>query len=213
MFNFHTHFNSKNAIINIDNLQTFKVDPNYYYSLGNHPWKQPYSISEIETIINKTPQIIVIGECGIDKHKSNMNLEEQLSVLKSQIELSEKHQIPLILHIVKGFNEIIKLKKDLKPVQKWVIHGFNNYKQTQALLETGFYLSFGPQLLTNIKLQIAFKSIPLDNIIFETDDNQISIEKIYGYAAKLKNIDLSNLNAQIKKNLDVIFDGELNRKM
>jgi len=213
MFNFHTHFNSKNTIINIDDLKTFKVDPNYYYSLGNHPWKQPYSISEIGTIINKTPQIIAIGECGIDKFKSALDIEEQLSVLKSQIELSEKHQLPLILHIVKGFNEIIKLKKDLKPIQKWVIHGFNNYKQTQALLDAGFYLSFGPSLLSNIKLQNTFKTIPLDKIIFETDDSQESITKIYSFAAKLKAIELSSLNIQVKKNLNVIFDGKLNRKM
>jgi TatD DNase family protein len=212
MFNFHTHINSKNAIINIDDLHGFDPQKNYYYSLGNHPWKTPYSLKEIELAINKISQIIAVGECGIDKLKSPLNLNEQVSVLKDQILLSEYHQLPLILHIVKGFNEIIKLKKEFKPTQTWIIHGFNNYKQTQPLLNAGFYLSFGPQLLTNLKLQQAYKTVPLDKIVFETDDTTISIEKIYTFAAQLKNIELLELNSEINKNLRLIFNGKLVRE-
>ncbi len=216
MFNFHTHVTQKNAIINIDDNKNLVLKNNYYYSLGIHPWYNTISIEEVEKQILSHQQIIAIGECGIDKIKSAFSLDEQIHILKQQIKLSEKHQLPLILHIVKGFNEIIKLKKDLKPKQPWVIHGFNNYKQTQTLIDNGFYLSFGKALLTNIKLQKVFKSTPIQQIFLETDDTVESdsylIEKIYTFAAGIKKMALKDLILQIDNNLTTLFNGKLARK-
>ena len=176
MFNLHTHTKSNNAIINIDDKTLINDD--LYYSAGIHPWYNYFSINNIEQLIKNKSNIIAIGECGIDKMKSQNSISKQIELLKAQINLSEQYQLPLILHIVKGFNEIIKLKKDLKPNQPWIIHGFNNYKQTKNLVDEGFYLSFGNALTVNKKLQNVFKDVPINHIFLETDDNAIEIEKI-----------------------------------
>jgi TatD DNase family protein len=211
MFNFHTHIEQKNAIINIDDLSNVIIKDKLNYSIGIHPWFNHLNISTIENAINSYTQIVAIGECGIDKIKSQFELKEQIKILKQQINLSEKHQLPIILHVVKGFNEIIKLKKEMKPKQTWVIHGFNNYKQTQTLLNNGFYLSFGNSLLNNTKLQEVFKNMPLEKVFFETDDDAIKIEKIYTFASELKKIELVNLIQQINNNLTTVFNGKLVR--
>jgi len=210
MFNFHTHTNQNNAICNIDRLD-FKLNKNHYYSIGNHPWTNLFTSKSLNSFLIKNNQIIAIGECGIDKVKSNKNLVQQLKILKDQIILSEKFEIPLILHIVKSFNEIIKLKKDLNPKQKWIIHGFNNYKHTDILLENDFYLSFGTAILTNQKLQNQLKTIPLKYIFIETDDSNIEIEKLYTYVAKIKGISCLKLIKQINQNLTIITNGKLAR--
>jgi len=215
MFNFHTHNLQENAIINVDSIENLSIKNGYYYSLGIHPWFNKIRIEDIEKQIIQHQQIIAIGECGIDKIKSPLKLDEQIVILKQQIKLSEKYHLPLILHIVKGFNEIIKLKKDLQPKQAWIIHGFNNYKQTQALIDNGFYLSFGQSLLTNLKLQEVFKTTPLNKVFFETDDTVKSdsylIEKIYTFAAEIKKMALKDLTHQINKNLTTVFNGKLVR--
>ena len=165
------------------------------------------SIEFIKEIINQNQQIVAIGECGIDKVKSYYSLIDQIKHLKEQIELSELLALPLILHIVKGFNEIIKLKKECQPQQKWIIHGINNYKQINGLLNSGFYLSFGKSLISNLKLQTAFINTPNEYIFLETDDSELEIEKLYSFAADLKQINKQELISQIRENLKIITNG------
>ena len=199
MFNFHTHTNQLNAIVNIDSNSTFELLPSHYYSLGNHPWNIKNSTNEIEKFIIVNPQIIAIGECGIDKLRSNKSVDEQIEYLKQQIELSERLKLPLILHIVNGYNEIIELKKEYTPKQKWVIHGFNKYKQSKALLEQNLYLSFGESLIHNPQLQNSLIQYPIDKILLETDNSVISIEKMYNFVADLKKIHINDLIFQIRQ--------------
>jgi len=209
MFNFHTHTNQSNAIINIDSALTTILSPIHYYSFGNHPWHIQHTIHNIEKTIVNNPQIIAIGECGIDKLRSNKSLLEQIQHLKLQIELSERLELPLILHIVNGYNEIIKLKKEYNPKQKWVIHGFNKYKQIKSLKQNGFYLSFGESLLQNSLLQKSLINYPLTKILLETDDSVIPIEKMYNFVAELVKIDLHDLKKQIRQNINLITNGKL----
>lgn len=208
MFNFHTHTNQSNAIVNLDSIPTH-LESHHYYSFGNHPWHINFSIKEIEQTLIDHPTIIAIGECGIDKLKSNTSISEQIDHLTQQIRLSERLQLPIILHIVNGYNEIIKLKKEFNPKQTWVIHGFNKYKQTETLINNGFYLSFGESILYNSKLQMTFLNCPLNKIVLETDDSDITIEKMYNFVADLKKISVSDLTSQIKSNLKTITNGKL----
>jgi TatD DNase family protein len=208
MVNFHTHTSQSNAICNIDSSKV-ELNSNFYYSIGNHPWTNLFAIKEMEIVLLNNKNIIAIGECGIDKLRSNVSIDEQITLFKQQVELSEKYELPMILHVVKGFDEIINLKKVLKPKQSWVIHGFNKYNLTAQLISHGFYLSLGEGLLKNDKLQQAFSEVPMDKIFFETDDTDIKIEKIYTFAADLLNIELSGLKKNINKNLNTITHGRL----
>ena len=209
MFNFHTHTTQRNAITNIDSVLNMELNFGHYYSFGNHPWNIQFTPNELETVIGNHPQIIAIGECGIDKLRSNKSITEQIVFLKQQIELSEHFKLPLILHIVNGYNEIIKLKKEVNPTQKWVIHGFNKYKQTNTLLENGFYLSFGESVLHNLKLQQALVNCPNNKFMLETDNSDISIEKMYNFVADLKKIPIDDLIIQITSTLKTITNGKL----
>tara|TARA_B100000809_G_scaffold171817_1_gene169123 strand:+ start:638 stop:1207 length:570 start_codon:yes stop_codon:yes gene_type:complete len=187
------------------------MDKNLLYSIGNHPWIKKKPIDSLKVIINQNSQIIAIGECGIDKIKSPYSTDDQIINLKEQINLSEQSKLPLILHIVKGFNEIIKLKKELHPKQQWIIHGFNNYKQLDALLKSGFYLSFGKSLLSNINLQNSFLISPLNKVFLETDDSELEIEKLYNFAASIKKVEKQQLIEHIRENLKIITNGKLVR--
>lgn len=71
-------------------------------------------------------------------------LSAQTALLRYHYELSETLGKPLILHIVKSFPEIIALKKQWKPAQPWIIHGFRGKPQLASeLLAHGFHLSYG----------------------------------------------------------------------
>jgi TatD DNase family protein len=92
--------------------------------------------------------------------------------------------------------------------QPMIIHGFNK-KQNIAddLLKNKFYLSFGKAVLYNLSLQNVLKTIPLDKIFLETDNEDLNIEELYVKVSELKGISLERLNEQISENLETIQHG------
>lgn len=69
-----------------------------------------------------------------------------MQVFRRQAELAESLCKPLVIHCVRAHDIVIGIKKELKPRQNWVIHGFRG-KPTVArmLLDAGMWLSFGPR--------------------------------------------------------------------
>ena len=52
-----------------------------------------------------------------------------------------KNNKPVVIHCVKAYNELILLKKKLKPKVPWVVHGFNQNEQIlNALLKNDFFI-------------------------------------------------------------------------
>ncbi|WBX74775.1 TatD family hydrolase [Tenacibaculum pacificus] len=146
-----------------------------------------------------------VGECGLDK-LSKVNYTLQISIFKEHIKLSEEFKKPLIIHCVKAFQDILRLKKELKPTQKWIIHGFNKNSQIATdFIKNDCFLSFGKALLTSTKLQEVFLKIPLENIFLETDENTIKIACIYKKASDIKNIEIEKIEQNIHQNFNKIF--------
>lgn len=211
--NLHTHIlsNSSNTleIKNIDNVAEFTA-PTNYYSVGIHPWKineNTYK-SEIE-IVKKLAikkNVIAIGECGLDK-LINIDFKIQDLVFRSQIILAEQVQKPLIVHCVKAFDELIRIKKELKISVLIIVHGFNNKKEIAAqLLKNDIYLSIGKALLNeNSNASKNISSLPIEKIFLETDDADVSIKSIFEAAAKQLQIDLEVLKQQIHTNFKKVF--------
>ncbi len=98
----------------------------------------------------------------------------QLDVLSEHIKLSEQLELPLILHVVKAFNEIIQLRQRINPSQKWIIHGFRSKPElARQLLDNGFDLSLGEHFNA-----ATAAIIPADRLHFETDESSLPISEI-----------------------------------
>ncbi|MDH8702270.1 TatD DNase family protein [Dysgonomonadaceae bacterium PH5-43] len=210
----HTH----NKSINTSNtLSVYNLNvPDYHcrcgldlqntnYSLGIHPWNiKEQLLSEHLRYIedNATFDCVkAIGECGLDKlTKTDWDL--QVKALQAQIIISEKVNKPLIIHCVKAFDELITLKKELKPKQTWIIHGFRGKpEQMHQLINLNFCLSFGKHFNED-----TIKTIPLDRLFLETDNNNSSICQIYRDITALINISEEELIIQLEKNFAQRFN-------
>ena len=206
----HTHNNgNSNSVLSIINSYPTSINFDFPFSIGIHPWYiNKETIGDELTFIKEKllqKECYAIGECGLDK-LSEVDYTIQLAVFKEHIKLSETYKKPLIIHCVKSFQEIIHLKKKLKPNQKWIIHGFNKNEQVAtSLIKNGCFLSFGKSLMTSIKLQKTFSNISLDKLFIETDDAKIDIATIYKKAATLKDITVEELKKNIHQNLNKIL--------
>ena len=173
-----------------------------WYCYGIHPWWTGNTENEtrlLEQLLQEN-RIAMVGETGVDK--AHPPLERQLETFEHQIALSEIYQKPMVLHNVKGTGEILSMHKKLKPTQAWVIHGFNGtQEEARQLTDRGICVSVGESLLyENRKITKTISSIPLEFLLFETDEAPIPVSDIYKKASLLLEIPLVVLKEKIFTN-------------
>lgn len=206
-FNFHTHNkNEDNGIINC--FPSEIIPDNGFVSCGIHPWHYKNNFKSNLEFIKKAAlagKLKAIGETGFDP-ASPVEISVQTEIFSEHIKISEKYSLPLIIHCVKYFHVIRKLKLEFKPTQKWIIHGFNS-KTTLLpdLIKAEFYISASGQLLrSRKKAEEFFKIVPIDRFFIETDDSDEDIKELYNFAAAYLGLSISEIDAQIEQNLKTI---------
>lgn len=206
----HTHYDRYGAIISTT-PDEFHPQAGRYYSVGLHPWSLTADSKELlprlETAV-RHEQVVAVGETGLDKLKSGVSYEEQIDYFERHIHLSEQWKKPLVIHAVKAYDDIIRLHKARRPSQPWIIHGFRGKPETAAqLVREGLYLSFGEYYNHE-----AMKSVPLDRLFLETDEGQMSIEKLYRKAAHIRNLPTRHLHRAIATRIALVFPLGTNRR-
>lgn len=143
--------------------------------LGLHPtsvdagWEK--EMIEVEAHLDR--KIWAIGEIGIDCYWSKEFLEQQKEVLRIQLEMASRLDLPVIIHSRESTELIINILKECKHLGiRGVFHAFSGSKETFRELDRlgEWYIGLGG-VLTYKKASIAetAKEIPLDRILLETD--------------------------------------------
>ena len=179
-----------------------------YFSAGIHPWYLNNWESTIKLLeeLACNPKVIAIGECGLDKNSASL-FDKQEQALRFQISLSENLKKPLIIHCIKAFNELIRLRKATHPAMPWIIHGFNNSAEIAGkCLEAGMVLSFGKSLHDkNSKSVELVKSLANNEFLLETDESDFSIEEVYAKCSDVKGIATEKLKFDMFQNFNHYF--------
>jgi TatD DNase family protein len=156
---------------------------------------------EILEYLAADSRVKAIGEIGLDKLKGpDLKLQEE--VFLKQIRVAEAVKKPIIVHCVKSFNELIAIKKVVRPKVPMIIHGFNRKVDlANELTQKGFFLSFGRALLESDLVKEVLRSIPLEQVLFETDDDkELIVSKVYETAADIFKMDIEELKDKIYQN-------------
>ena len=193
-----------------------KIDEMIYGTIGIHPHessKDKITSTEIIKNLKENSKIIGIGETGLDFYYNNSEKEKQISSFKEHIEASIETNRPLIVHSREAEKETFEILNHYKNENiKILMHCFTGSKEfSEKLLTLNSYFSASGIITfkNSIDLQKTFKSLPLNNILIETDSPFLAPVPNRGKknepsfidftAAKLAEIrDLSKLNL-IKK--------------
>jgi TatD DNase family protein len=197
----HTHFLTGNpyAILNANS------SINSFHSRGIHPWfvHENIPLKKVESDLQH-PKCIALGEIGLDKVcSSDLNLQRKVFI--EQIELSEKYNLPVIIHCVRASNELFQLKQEIKPTQQWIWHGFNKANILQQTLENEIIPSFGKSILKNESLRNELVNLKSNLFLLETDTSTFSIETIYKTVAEIRNQSINSLQIEQITNFERIF--------
>lgn len=172
------------------------------FSCGIHPWYSEDSDNQMAYLyeIASDPRIIAIGETGLDKLKGP-SYDIQIPVFKKHIELSERLSKPVIIHCVKAWEELIRVRKEVKPAQPWVIHGYRGKPQlTERLVKEGFLFSVGDMISVD-----SMPLIPLDSLFCETDEDDMPIQDVYLQASKALNMPVEEFAERVAMNVHRVF--------
>lgn len=215
--NLHTHQAGGNKSIQIKNIFAQDLpltEPDFLFSAGIHPWHIEKidiekSLQNLEDAI-RLKRMVAVGECGLDR-LVKIDFAIQKQIFKIQATLAEKYHNPLIIHCVKSYQDLIQIKKETKNSIPWIIHGFNGKMEVcKDLIRHGFFFSIGESLLNEEKKHPILRAIPSDFLFLETDDRDISIQKIYLLAAQILETDEEALAERIALNFKNLFgDGIL----
>ena len=206
-YDIHTHHlpvHPEDAAIVNSLVPTFDVGTGLFRSVGIHPWElTEHNAGQLLDYLKqqlRKKQFVAVGEAGLDK-LAVASMELQLTVFKAQVRLSEEYGLPLIIHCVKAMDELLAVKKEFRPQQAWIWHGFRGKtEQAVQLLKKGFYLSLGEYYSDE-----TMQTVPDERLFLETDNSSLDIEDILCRAAKVRGVEVEVLRETIRRNIQNVF--------
>jgi len=98
------------------------------YSTGLHPWFLHEDSLDKEMnrlkIASKNKQVVAIGETGLDK-VCNTNMKLQQKAFSEQIIWANEICMPMIIHCVRAYEEVLHMLLKHKNKMPVIFHGFN----------------------------------------------------------------------------------------
>lgn len=163
---FHTHRPmTPRAIINT--APGDQRPAGYLYSVGIHPWDSASaSQSDFEALLidARRPDVVAIGECGIDRLRGPQEALQR-SVFIPQLEIAEMVGKPVIIHCVRAIDAILALRRGMRHSVDWILHGFRGKSETaRQLARAGIYISLGERFNPEV-----LSSVDPSMIVHETD--------------------------------------------
>jgi TatD DNase family protein len=173
------------------------------YSVGIHPWKTADVMADrLQALaaVARHEQVVAIGETGLDALRG-APLNVQWDIFNRHIELAEALGKPLIVHMVRTSQQVLKAWRESGRAVAWVIHGMRGKPQVaRPLLDAGFYLSFGPRFNPDTAA-----ITPLEQMLIETDDSGQDINQVAEMVARARGLAVPQLLKAVTANASRLF--------
>ena len=149
-----------------------------FATVGIHPndsdtWQKDFALLKRWVQKKEDNKIVGIGECGIDMHYPDYNLNRQRDAFKAQIELALENDLALVIHSRDAYDETLQILEEYQHnLSRAVMHCFS-YDQAFAKTVTdwNFVLGIGGTVTypKNNDLRTIVEAIDIKNIVLETD--------------------------------------------
>jgi TatD DNase family protein len=144
-------------------------------ALGLHPLfvdhHKKSHLHDLEMALSVGP-IAAIGEIGLDYYHADSNRMMQTHFAVAQVSIAKAAQLPVVLHVRKAHDEMLKILTQLEFKEGGICHAFNGSEhQAQKYSDLGFKLGFGGAMTypRAAKLHRLAANLPIESIVLETD--------------------------------------------
>ncbi|MGA7194360.1 MAG: TatD family hydrolase [Anaerolineales bacterium] len=165
-----------------------------YAAVGVHPneaemW-DGQTISSLKELAAQSLKVVAIGEIGLDYYWNKSTHEEQISILKEQLNLAAELELPVVIHsrekddaehgecaedllkILEEWVSGLRSKNEALAQRPGVLHSFSGSLETaKNAIYLGFYIGVtGPITYKNAeKKRQTIGNLPLERLLIETD--------------------------------------------
>ncbi len=187
------------AVSNFHAVRLLADQFGYSYALGIHPISVPQAketdLNALDAELSlrqSDPRLVAVGEIGLDFFVPELMApamrERQAFFYRAQLKLARKHGLPVILHVRRSADRLLKHLREIQPVGGWrgIAHAFNgSQQQAEEFIKLGFKLGFGGAVTYEAALQLRrlAADLPLDALVMETDSPDIPPHWLYTTAA------------------------------
>ena len=165
------------------------------YALGIHPLCVPSAqdadLQRLDAALahaKSDPRLVAVGEIGLDFFVPALMQpamrERQEYFYREQLKLARKHGLPVMLHVRRSADRLLKHLRSLAPDGGWsgTAHAFNGSEvQAREFIKLGFKLGFGGTVTFESARQIRglAAALPLEALVMETDAPDIPPHWLY----------------------------------
>lgn len=154
--------------------------PACWASIGIHPHEaqhfagQQARLDEFASLVGEN-KVVAIGECGFDFYYTHSPKEAQQIVLRFQIEIALKYDLPLIFHVREAFDEFWPVFDSYRSADRrmrGVLHSFtDSMENMEKAVARGLHIGInGIATFTKSPEQRAvYKAVPTTHLLLETD--------------------------------------------
>jgi TatD DNase family protein len=195
--------------------------PGVFPAIGLHPWQAKEGIdADALGLELRECRAVAVGEIGLDFKVDGFDRDVQLAVLRTQLEVAVRLDLPVILHCRGAFEELLGLLVGFAPGLRGVIHAFSRGPElARRFTDLGFYVAFGGAVTRpDARARKAAFALPIDRLLFETDAPSIGLDgvlpentephhvaDIAGAVATLRGIDLEAVASASTANAARLF--------
>ena len=130
-------------------------------------------IEELRRMTKESEKVVAIGEIGLDYHYDEPSKELQHKWFLAQMGLAKETGLPVVIHSRDAAQDTYELMKKAHAEDiGGVVHCYSySEEMSHEFLKMGFYFGIGGVVTfkNSKKLKRAVESIPISNIVLETD--------------------------------------------
>jgi TatD DNase family protein len=148
---------------------------NAWASIGIHPHEAQTALAEghldaFAALVDR-PKVIAVGEIGLDYFYRHSPKEAQIEVLKFQLELAVRHDLPVSFHVREAFDDFWPVFDRFGGKIRGVLHSFtDNQANLEKALERGLYIGVnGIATFASEAQRVIYRTIPQQSLLLETD--------------------------------------------
>ena len=138
---------------------------------GVHPHEASGGIDGLEELMAR-PEVVAVGETGLDYHYDHSPRPVQRDVFAAQIEMAHRRGLPLVVHSRSAWDDTLAVLDREGVPSRTVMHCFTGGpEEAEECLRRGAVLSFsGIVTFPNAsEVRDAARACPLDRLMVETD--------------------------------------------
>lgn len=152
-----------------------KAIPGVYHAAGVAPSEAANPgkdyVSKIEEYL-KLPNVIAVGETGLDYYKQFGDKRSQIELFITQLEIAQKHNLPVIIHNRNAGKDLLDILKERIPEAGAILHCYSeDAEYAKKCLDMNIWFSFAGNLTyRNARnLHETVLNIPHERILIETE--------------------------------------------